>query len=269
MARITIFHTSDLHNKLTRALAAKLRGLKAAGASGQNTIPEASEQLRDLKDSHPDSLMLDSGDAIWAGNIFWRPGGEPILDLMNSVPYDAMCIGNREFHLTRRGLVAKMSRARFPVISANLRSGNPSAAQQSVPGALSYVTFHPAGLNVNVFGLSVPCITERMLVKRVSDYFFAPPEVVAGELVPMLRKQSDLLVCLSHIGIKADRELAEAVSGIDIILGGHTHTEVEERVRDTVIFHSGHHAHFVRRVDVEIKAGKVSIETELIPLGKA
>lgn len=245
MARVTIFHTSDLHNKLTPALAA---------------------QLHDLKESYPDSLMLDSGDAIWAGNLFWRPGGEPILDLMNSVPYDAMCIGNREFHLTQRGLEAKTSRARFLIVSANLRRG--AAAQQSVPGALSYVTFHPADLNVNVFGLSVPCVTERMLVKRVSDYFFVEPLVAAGELASILRKESDLLVCLSHIGLKEDRRLVEAVPGIDLILGGHTHTEVEERVGGTVILHSGHHAQFVRRVDIEVKKGRVNIETELIPLGK-
>ena len=58
MARITVFHTSDLHNKLT---------------------PELADKLRDLKREHPGSLMLDSGDAIWAGNIFWRPGGEPVF----------------------------------------------------------------------------------------------------------------------------------------------------------------------------------------------
>lgn len=248
MARVTIFHTSDLHNKLTPTLA---------------------QQLHDLVAAQPDCLTLDSGDAIWAGNIFWRPGGEPILDLMNSVPYAAMCIGNREFHVTRRGLEAKTSRANFPVVSANLRRGDRSSPQQSVPGTWSYVTFHPAGLNVNVFGLSVPCVTERMLVRRVSDYFFAEPVVVARKLVPVLRKESDLLIALTHIGLMEDRGLAEAVRGIDIILGGHTHTQVEERVGETFIFHSGHHGHFVRRVDVEIEQGKVSVETELIPLGKA
>lgn len=82
MARITIFHTSDMHNKLT---------------------PAQAEVLHTLKSANPGSLMFDSGDAIWAGNVFWRPGGEPILDMMNAVPYDALCMGNREFHFLGHG----------------------------------------------------------------------------------------------------------------------------------------------------------------------
>jgi len=243
MARVTILHTSDVHNKLTSDLAAKLHDLKAA---------------------HPDSLMFDCGDAIWAGNVYWRPGGEPVLDLMNSVPYDAMCMGNREFHFSRVGMKAKLSRARFPVLSANLRS---TIGPLPFQGRDGVGLFDRAGLRLAVFGLSVPCITERMLAKKVSDFYFEQPADTASELVPQLR-DNDLVIALTHIGINKDRALAEAVPGIDIILGGHTHTEADERVGDTTILHSGHHAHFVRKVDVELDAGRVSVQSELIPLAK-
>lgn len=255
MARVTIFHTSDMHNKLTPGLA---------------------ERLRDLVQSHPNSLMLDSGDAIWSGNIFWRPGGEPILDLMSSVPYDAMCMGNREFHFLSAGLVTKTSRARFPVLSANLRSAKHVRPGHVVPDAslrtcspLPSAAFELDGIRVSVFGLSVPCITERMLVKKVSDYYFAEPVEAAAEIIPTLRKECDVLVALTHIGIKRDTELAETVPGIDVIIGGHTHTLAEERVGETHILHSGMHAHYVRKVEIELKAGKVGVKTELIGLGKA
>jgi 2',3'-cyclic-nucleotide 2'-phosphodiesterase (5'-nucleotidase family) len=251
MARVTVFHTSDMHNKLT---------------------PELAERLRDLVGSHSNSLMLDSGDAIWSGNIYWRPGGEPILDLMNSVPYDAMCMGNREFHFMQRGIKAKMGRAKFPVVSSNLMASDPdgenSLAAAAETDVVGFVRFHFGPLVVAVFGLCVPCITKRMLAARMSKFYFADPGEAAADVVPGLR-ECDLVVALTHIGIQRDRELAETVPGIDVILGGHTHTVAEERVGDTTILHSGMYAHYVRKVEIELKAGKIGVKSELIPLGKA
>jgi len=253
MARVTIFHTSDLHNKLTPGLA---------------------QRLHELVEATPKSLMLDSGDSISAGNIFWRPGGEPILDLMNSVPYDAMCMGNREFHFLEQGLTAKTSRAAFPILSANLRAsvpgleGEESAAATMTTGVVSFVRFHFDGRAVAVLGLSVPCITERMAVKRVSDFYFSDPVETAGKLTPMLR-ECDLVIALTHIGLKRDIELAESVEGIDLILGGHTHTVAEERVGETLIVHSGFYGHYVRKLEIEFGSGRPQVQSELIPLGKA
>lgn len=282
MARLTIFHTSDMHNKLTTDLA---------------------QRLHSLKEANPGSLMLDSGDAIWAGNAFWRPGGEPILDLMNSVSYDAMCMGNREFHFLDIGANSKTSRAAFPVLSANLRrsrerkaedwegeapaepssahadQGSAGASPSHAPSeAFSrrarvrpFARFERDGLRIAVFGLTVPCITERMLVRKISDYYFEQPIPVAAQLVPELRAECDVLISLSHAGIKVDRELVEKVEGIDLILGGHTHTITDqpEWVGPTCILHHGFYAHYVGRVDVEVAGGGVRVRNELIPLAKA
>lgn len=243
MPRVTIFHTSDMHNKLT---------------------PRLADRLREIKSSHPNSLLLDSGDAIWSGNIYWRLGGEPILDLMNSVPYDAMCMGNREFHFLSAGLNSKTSRSQFPVLSANLRS-----AKNRKADAVKASVIFDVGVRVGVFGLSVPCITERMMVKKMADHYFVQPIDEVVEIAARLKKECDLLVALTHIGISSDREIAQASPKIDLILGGHTHTIENSRIDSTTILHSGMYAHYVRKVDIEIDAGEVEIESELIPLGKA
>ncbi len=264
MARISIFHTSDMHNKLTRHLA---------------------DRLHALKESSPDSLMLDSGDAIWAGNVFWRPGGEPILDLMNSVPYDAICMGNREFHFLEIGVNSKTSRANFPVLSANLRRKRGAERPDSplLPGegpgvrfsrracVAPFVKFERDGLRIAVFGLTVPCITERMLARKISDFYFDQPMAAAAEIVPKLRPECDILIALTHIGIRVDRELAASVEGIDLILGGHTHTITQEpeRVGRTFIIHHGFFAHYVGKVNVEARPEGISVTNELIPLAKA
>ncbi|MBP5739062.1 MAG: hypothetical protein J6X38_08300, partial [Abditibacteriota bacterium] len=88
MAQITVFHTSDIHNKLKTA---------------------DFERVGRVKASVPGALLFDSGDAIWSGNIYWRIGGEPILKDMSAVPYDAMCVGNREYHLLKIGMDSKIS----------------------------------------------------------------------------------------------------------------------------------------------------------------
>lgn len=248
--RLTIFHTSDIHNRLT---------------------PERVRFLADLKSSVPDSLMLDSGDAIWAGNIFWRPRGEPVLDLMNQVPYDAMCLGNREFHFTIVGLRSKISRARFPILSANLRhtrSTDEHGEQLSEDNLKSHIIVERAGLRICILGLSVPCVTEQMAIRRISDYFFLDPIEAASKLVPSVQAQCHLVIALTHIGLHNDLRLAESVPGINIILGGHTHTTSKEVCggRAVPVLHHGSHCRYVGRVDLVISEDSIHITRSLIPL---
>lgn len=239
MPKITIFHTNDFHNKLTAAQAA---------------------HLHELKSSTPNSLLLDCGDAIWAGNIYYRPGGEPILKLMNQAEYDAMAMGNREFYFLETGLRKKIGWADFPVLCANIRPTN--GADLPVK---SHISLDICGQKVVIFGLTVPMITEKMLSRKVSSYVFDDPLDTAARIVPELRPQADILIALNHIGLKLDRELAEKVPGIDLIIGGHTHAVLEEpeMVGDTAIVQAGWFAHYVGKV--EIKPG-MPVKGSLIEL---
>src|SRR5205823_7272454 len=98
---LTLLHTNDHHNRLTEAQVRHLRLLReSVGNSG---------------------LLLDAGDAISAGNVTVRPGGEPILTRLAQAGYDAMTVGNREFHFSRPGFCSKLSKATFPVLCANIR----------------------------------------------------------------------------------------------------------------------------------------------------
>lgn len=244
--RLTILHTSDLHNKLDE---------------------ESAARLRELKRSDPDSLMLDSGDAIWAGNAYWRPGGEPIFDLMNSVPYDAMCMGNREFHFLDAGIRAKLSKTGFPILSANLRSCAGKLASASVT-VLPHAVFTLSGLRVAVFGLTVPCVTRGAFLHRVFGNCFDQPVPAGVKAAEALRAECDVLIALTHIGIERDRELARRAPGIDLILGGHTHTVTNEpeRLGDTVILHCGSHARRVCRVAIEVADRPKVVSHDLLPL---
>src|SRR5690348_8583900 len=171
MPTITLLHTNDFHNHLSEAQARRLG------------------EMRRVLDGR--GLLLDAGDAISSGNITYKAGGEPILDLMSDAGYDAMTVGNREFHFSQAGFSAKLSRARFPVLCANVRARDPGA---KLPVVTS-ITREVGGARVNVFGLTVPMITERMPARKVSAYVFDDPIRVAEELAPRLRAECDLLVC--------------------------------------------------------------------------
>ena len=233
MATITIFHTGDMHNRLT---------------------PEKARQLSELKSSEENSILLDSGDAIWAGNIFYRRGGEPILELMNSTGYDTMAMGNREFHFSRSGFRAKTRLAEFPILCANVTSMDGS----ELP-VRPYVILERGGLRIAVFGLCAPMITKRSFGSVFSIYRFEDPIQRAADLVPQLRREADLVIALTHIGLDRDRELAARAPGIDLILGGHTHIEAMERT-NTPIIHTGSHAKKVGKAVLETGSGLKSWE---------
>jgi len=251
----TLLHTNDFHNHLRDRQARRLQTCRQElGTRG---------------------LLLDAGDAIASGNVTFRPGGEPILERMTRIGYDAMTVGNREFHVWPRGLRCKLFRAGFPVLCANLRpslsrasadaeslSGLPYAALEphSEERVRPYIVIEPEPeWRIVVFGLTVPMVTERMLARKFSAYVFDDPVRTGSALAPALRQQFQprLLVALTHIGIAQDRRLAAAAPDIDIIIGGHTHIALEqgERVGDTLIAHAGCFAHFLGRIEIETEAG--------------
>jgi 5'-nucleotidase len=120
---------------------------------------------------------------------------------------------------------------------------------------------------VGIFGVTVPMITERMLSHHVSAYVFDDPIRVGAEMAERLRPQVDLLIALTHIGLKQDIELAKRAPQIDLIIGGHSHSVLEEPQREgrVAIVQAGSYARFLGRVEVDL-AGQTTISGKLLSL---
>lgn len=236
-----ILHTNDFHGKLSEAGAAKLRA-----------------QI-DALDGAP-YLLLDAGDAIKAGNVGVNPFGEPILETMSDLGYHAMTTGNREFHIWQTALETKINRARFPVLCANMRAKNDGG---NIGPVQANTTLSVGGLTVSLFGVTVPMVTERMAAKAVSAFLFDDPVAVARKQVANLRYNADILIALTHIGIGPDRNLAEQVPGIDLIIGGHTHVVLEqpEVVNGVPIVQAGSHARYYGHAQVTLGRDGMLIES--------
>jgi len=220
MGAVLIFHTADLHNRLP---------------------PAAARQLRALKEEHPEALLLDAGDAVRAGNLGFRLGGEPILRKMAEIGYEAMAMGNRESHPSRRLLERKLREARFPVLAANL-----VAKRQPPPAPIrDHMVFaRPAG-RVAVIGLAPQMTRPDSRWARVTDFVFEEPVAAARRLVAELRQKADLVICLSHCGEEIDRQLA-ALEQVDLVLGGHSHRDLVTREPgQALVVHPGWHGSHV------------------------
>ncbi len=205
MTTLHILHTNDFHDKLTPAQAQR--------------IGQAKAELENV-------LLLDAGDAVKAGNLGVRPGGEPILTLMSEAGYDAMTMGNRKSHVVDALLRLKIGKAAFPILCANLRWREDRG--ETLPTVPHIIRTLPNGLRVGVFGLTVPMVTARMATRHASAFIWENPLVIAREQITALRGQVDALIALTHIGIGQDERLAQTYPELDLIIGGHTHVVLPE-----------------------------------------
>jgi len=244
MAGVVVFHTTDFHNRLT--------------------VPQA-QRLAAIRKEADCSLLLDSGDAIGAGNLTYRPGGEPILQLMADAGYDAMAMGNRESHPNYTVLKRKLAQATFPVLAANLRPQRgkpvPACVRSHIIARLGN------GLRVAVVGLAPQITAPESWWRRVTDYVFDEPQKTATGLVKKLRPDADIVILLTHLGMAADRMLA-GIQGVTIVLGGHDHTLImpPEKVGTTYVAHAPPYARGVSRLEIEVGDSGMEISGEVLEL---
>lgn len=232
-----LLHTNDFHGHLTAEKAEALRLMRLEA-----------------------DLWVDSGDAIRAGNLAIPVRRDPVWRHLADAGCDVGTLGNRESHVLESAFRRKISGARHTLLCANL------VDKQGRPVLAGTTTRQFGGLLVGFVGVMVPMVTEGMASKAASAYLWTPPIPTAADLGKKLRPEVDCLIAVTHIGYSQDRALAEAWDGFDLILGGHSHTVLEqpERVGTTWICQGGSHGRFVGRYRWEPSAGL--IDAELVPL---
>jgi 5'-nucleotidase len=223
--RLTILHTNDMHSRLDPF---PNDGLPTAGKGGMARRAALIQQIR-TESEHV--LLLDCGD-IWQGTPYFNfYGGELEYKLMTRMGYDAATFGNHDFDNGLEGLVKQLPHAGFPFLSANYDFSQTPLAGRFAP----HKVFKRGGVRIGVFGLGI------RLAGLVPDAKFGAvqyrdPVAAAEEQVKALREREnvDFVICLSHLGYSYDdgdkiddRKLAARVRGIDLLLGGHTHTLLE------------------------------------------
>jgi 2',3'-cyclic-nucleotide 2'-phosphodiesterase (5'-nucleotidase family) len=195
------------------------------------------------------SILLAAGDMIqgnaWA-NLFL---GQSVIDVMNAMKFDAMVVGNHEFNFGPKVLQERIAQANFPILGANV---------EGLPSLKPYVIKKLNGIRIGIIGV-VTQDSVNTAPENVAGLKFTSPESALLKYFPELKRQADIIVVLSHCGYPVDRELAAKVPGIDVIVGGHTHTKLThpEEVGNTIIVQAWEHAKDLGVLDLEVEGGKI------------
>lgn len=206
---LTIMHTNDVHGHH------EPQRNGDGGAARQATVVK---QIRAEVDNH---LLLDGGDRFTGTLFHVQYRGQDSVQIMNAIGYDAMALGNHEFDDGSEVLAAFVKGLNFPALSANTDfSEDPWLAGLVEPSVILDV----GGEQIGIIGLTTP---ETAILAKPSEFL-----VFHFDLINVTQEQVDILaaqgvnkiILLTHIGYGADLEVAQGVSGVDVVVGGHTNT---------------------------------------------
>lgn len=212
------------------------------------------------------TLLLDSGDAWYGSAIAMLTGGKACVEVMNAIGYDAMTL-HWEFNLGQDTMLARVDEAQFPVLAQNLVDTDfeDRVLQPSLLKDLG-------GVRVAVVGQAYPfslLTTEDR--EATPGWRMGFREDKLQEEIDRVRQEegAELVIVLSHMGYLQDRALAEMLTGIDVIVGGHTHDILwqPDQVGRTLIVQAGSHGKFLGELDLEVRNGKVvAFQHRLLPV---
>lgn len=214
---LTILYTNDVHGHLFPFDYEGVGELEieVGGAARRAAL------IRQLKKAAKNPvIVMDAGDVFTRGPLADLLG-VPDFDVMNAVPYDIMTLGNNEFKATsdtqsQKILLDRIKQAKFPVVSANVTYHD--TGKTIVP---PYKILDCKGIKVGVFGLTAPRVAGY---EQAKGWDVSDPITTAKSIVTELRDKSDFIIALTHIAFPLDLELAKSVPGIDVIIGGDSHT---------------------------------------------
>lgn len=217
---LTILHTNDTHS-CVMPLSVHLADTLQAGRGG---FLRRIAMLKEERRKDPGLLLFDSGDFCQGSPYYTLFKGDVESGLMNMMHYDAGTIGNHEFDFGLENMARVFKRLNFPIVCANYRFHEYGLDKIVKP----YVILKRNGLKIGVFGLS-PRLDGLVDHKNYRSTEYLDPVKTAQETADLLKKKHcDLVVCISHLGWEekgmGDQEVISRTRGIDLVLGGHSHT---------------------------------------------
>lgn len=225
--KLTILHTNDQHSRIEPFDEAGGRNANKGGFARRAHL------IKEIREVEQNVLLLDSGDIFQGTPYFNLFGGELEFKLMSMMGYDASTMGNHDFDNGLDGFLKVLPNAKFPFICSNYDFKNTILNGKTEP----YKIFIKNGIKVGVFGVGIQ-LDGLVGKKQYLETQYLDPIEIAQHYSSVLKneKKCDLVICLSHLGYKYDREphkvsdvvLASQTENIDLILGGHTHTFLPE-----------------------------------------
>ena len=219
-----------------------------------------------IRADRPDALLLDGGDTWHGSYTCHHTAGQDMVNVMNALKPDAMTF-HWEFTLGQDRVRELVEGLPFDALGQNIFDAMwDEPAERFKP----YEFYERGGVKIAVIGQAFPYLPIANPGWMFPDYTFGIRDRHMQEMVDEVRAQgAELVVCLSHNGFDVDKKMAGQVSGIDVILTGHTHDALPEPVLvgDTILIASGSNGKFVSRVDLDVRDGQMmGFRHKLIPI---
>ncbi|MFL8936294.1 5'-nucleotidase C-terminal domain-containing protein [Rossellomorea oryzaecorticis] len=253
---LTVMHTNDTHGNI-------------------QDIAKRATAIEHVRSENPEALLLDAGD-VFSGTLYFNEFlGQADLEFMNYLGYDAMTFGNHEFDLGasadgHKALADFIKGAEFPFVSANVDFTKDSTfdglqnfevSEDPADGEIyNGIVKEVDGEKVGIFGLTTE---ETPFISSTGEVQFQDYIERATEMVDKFENQGiNKIIALTHLGYDDslqydnDLELAKQVDGIDVIVGGHSHTTLDEPVLNedgeepTVLVQTGEYGKALGTLDV-------------------
>lgn len=221
--KLTVLHTNDHHGRFWP---------NSDGEYGLAARKTLIDKVRaEVKATGGEVLLLDGGDVNTGVPESDLQDAEPDFKGMNLLGYDAAAIGNHEFDKPLTVLDKQRQWSKFPLLAANIY--NKTSGQRMFE---PYRIFERGGYKIAVMGLTTDDTSKMVMASNVANVEFRKPADEAAKLVPTLRSQADMVIAATHTGhysdgrsgvnAPGDVEMARAVKGIDLIVGGHSQNPV-------------------------------------------
>lgn len=220
--------------------------------------------VKAIRAARPEAILLDGGDT-WHGSMTsLKTRGQDMVNVMAELGVEAMT-SHWEWTYGSDRVKELVDGLGFPFLGANIFD-----AEWDEPAFEPYHVFERGGARVAVIGQAFPYLPIANPRWMFPEYSFGIREERMQEVVDEVRADgADVVVCLSHNGFDVDHKMASRVTGIDVILSGHTHDAIPEPVLvgETIVVASGSNGKFVSRVDLDVRDGRMAgFRHKLIPV---
>jgi 5'-nucleotidase len=214
---IKVLHTNDTHAHADSHVVSYNNETEEVGGLARLT-----HFVKSVRQKDKNVLLLSAGD-VFQGTMFFNFfKGIADFECMNLAGYDAMCLGNHEFDEGPQWLLESLKKADFEIVNCNVIFGK--SYKDDAKKIKPYFIREINGLKIAVIGVLTKELFTLVNVKNLKDIKVNDPIEAITPIVKKLRPEVDMILILSHMGLKEDLELSELVPGIDLIVGGHSHS---------------------------------------------
>lgn len=256
---VIIYHTNDTHGYLN--------------GDGEEIVGIA--LAAGLKESTPNSILVDAGDATQGLPLASLTKGADVIELMNLAGYDLMTPGNHEFDFGTETFLSNAQKADFPVLAANIyRNGSPLLKDVQEDSSGCHAVLEQNGVRIGFFGLTTADTASSTNPAGIKDLEFRDEiETAKTEINHLEEEGADVIVAMCHMGNMdascTSADLADAMTGeyqdkIDVIIDGHSHTVENEETNGILIVQTGSGMAGIGKLTLEVRGDEVSASEELL-----